>query len=131
MALEELACDMDTKPLPYLDTFAEAAERSSFTAAARALGLTQAAVSQRIAALEHELGVPLFDRRGGRVLLSEAGRRLHDYARRISALHHEARQEVGGRAVPVAGELSLAASSVPGEHLLPALLAAFGQRHPH
>jgi LysR family transcriptional regulator, low CO2-responsive transcriptional regulator len=122
---------MDTDPLPHLDTFAEAAERSSFTAAARALGLTQAAVSQRVASLEHELGVALFDRRGGRVLLTEAGRRLHDYARRILALHRQARQEVGGRALPVTGELSLAASSVPGEHLLPALLAAFRARHPH
>jgi DNA-binding transcriptional LysR family regulator len=39
---------MATDPLPHLETFAEAAERGSFTAAGRVLGLTQAAVSQRI-----------------------------------------------------------------------------------
>lgn len=120
-----------TEPLPHLDTFSEAAERSSFTAAARALGITQAAVSQRVQALERELGVPLFGRAGGKVELTDAGRRLHDYARRILDLHRAAREEVTGRDTPVAGELVIAASSIPGQHLLPALLAAFGAKHPH
>jgi DNA-binding transcriptional LysR family regulator len=48
---------MKTELLPHPDTFTEAAEGSSFTAA---LGLTQAAVSRRVQALERELGVPLF-----------------------------------------------------------------------
>jgi DNA-binding transcriptional LysR family regulator len=122
---------MDTEQLPHLETFATAAELSSFTAAARVLHLTQAAVSQRIAALESNLGVPLFRRQGGRVLLTEAGQRLHGYARRILDLHREARQQVAGQPVPLTGELSLAASSVPGEHLLPPLLNVFQQRHPH
>jgi DNA-binding transcriptional LysR family regulator len=122
---------MDTDLLPYLDTFARAAELNSFTAAARALGLTQAAVSQRVQALERDLGTSLFQRRGGRVLLTDAGCRLHAYAQRILGLHREAREKVTGRPAPLTGELSLAASSVPGEHLLPALLAAFRRRHPH
>ena len=120
-----------TALLPNLETFAEAAERSNFTAAARALGLTQAAVSQRIHALERELDVPLFRRVGGKVELTEAGRRLHGYARRILDLHREARQEVSGKEDPVTGELAIAASSVPGEHLLPILLAVFGAKHSH
>jgi len=68
---------MKFEQLPHLETFANAAELSSFTAAARALGLTQAAVSQRIHALEQVLGVSVFDRRGGRILLTEAGQRLY------------------------------------------------------
>src|SRR5262245_9864495 len=116
--------------LPHLETFAEAAERGSFTATARHLKLTQAAVSQRIQTLERELGVPLFRRIGGKVELTDAGRRLHDYARRILDLHREARREVTGREASVEGELAIAASSVPGEHLLPALLATFGAKHP-
>jgi DNA-binding transcriptional LysR family regulator len=121
---------MRTEPLPYLDTFACAAERSNFTAAARELGLSQAAVSQRVQALERELGAPLFRRVGGRVEITDVGRRLHEYARRILDLHREARHGVTGKEVPVTGELAIAASSVPGEHLLPALLATFGAKHP-
>ena len=126
--------DIDERPdatLPHLETFSRAAELGSFTGAARALGLTQAAVSQRIHALEQAIGVPLFQRRGGRVLPNEAGRTLYDYAQKILALHQEARREVAGHEAPVVGELLLAASSIPGEHLLPALVSQFGKKYPH
>ena len=58
-----------------LRVFAACAERGSFTAAADELGLTQAAVSQRIAQLEERLGVALFVRRP-RLRLTKAGARL-------------------------------------------------------
>src|SRR5207247_1568239 len=67
----------------------------------------------------------------GRVLLTEAGQKLYGYAQRIFDLLREARREFTGHDAPVAGELSLAASSIPGEHLLPSLLSLFGQKHPH
>jgi LysR family transcriptional regulator, low CO2-responsive transcriptional regulator len=122
---------MSSDQLPHLETFVRVAELNSFTAAARALSLTQAAVSQRVQALERELGSALFRRRGGRVLPTEAGQRLYPFAQRILALHGQARQELTGlRAVPE-GELTLSASSVPGEQLLPDLLSAFRVRHPH
>jgi LysR family transcriptional regulator, low CO2-responsive transcriptional regulator len=116
--------------LPHLETFSKAAELGNFTAAARALGLTQAAVSQRIHSLEKALGKSLFERRGGGVWLTEAGRALHSFALRILDLHREARRQVAGQEPPVAGDLALAASSVPGEHLLPALISVFGRRYP-
>jgi DNA-binding transcriptional LysR family regulator len=122
---------MSIDQLPHLETFAKAAELSSFTAAGRALALTQAAVSQRVQVLERELGLSLFQRQGGRVLLTKAGQRLYPFAQRILALHQEARHKVTGQKAPVAGELSLAASSIPGEHLLPALLSGFQKKHPH
>lgn len=122
---------MNAEQLPHLETFAKAAERSSFTAAARDLGLTQAAVSQRIQMLELALKTPLFHRQGGHVLLTDAGRCLYDYAQRILELHRIAIREIAGRESPLSGELSLAASSVPGEHLLPELLAAFREKHPY
>jgi DNA-binding transcriptional LysR family regulator len=125
------AVDLPDEQLPHLETFSKAAELSSFTAAAKALGLTQAAVSQRIQGLEKSLDRSLFDRRGGRVLLTDAGRTLYAFAQRIADLHREARREVTGREAPVAGELVIAASSVPGEHLLPALLSVLGHKHPH
>jgi LysR family transcriptional regulator, low CO2-responsive transcriptional regulator len=125
------AVEQEDLQLPHLETFSKAAELSSFTAAAKAHHLTQAAVSQRVQALEKTLGTPLFKRKGGRVLLTDAGQKLYDYAQRILDLHREARRELSGREAPVPGELFLAASSIPGEHLLPELLAVFRWQQPH
>src|SRR5262249_38912569 len=104
---------------------------SSFTAAARTLGISQAAVSQRIQQLESTLGVALFQRQAGRVSLTDAGRRLHEYARRILDLTAEAWTTVTGKPGDVTGELLIAASPVPGEHLLSPALAEFRTRHPN
>src|SRR5262249_2841794 len=116
--------------LPHLSTFVRAAEQGSFTAAAADLGITQAAVSQRIAALEGEVRTSLFDRRAGRIALTEAGERLYEVARKILALHEEARKGLGGVPPNVAGDLPIAASSVPGECYLSALLSSFRERFP-
>jgi len=122
---------MTTEQLPHLETFSKAAELCSFTATARALGVSQAAVSQRVQALEQVLGTQLFLRQGGQLFLTEAGNRLYPYAQRILALHLEAIHDVTGRQPALVGELSLAASSIPGEHLLPGFLVRFRERHPH
>lgn len=115
--------------LPYLETFSLAAELLSFTAAAKELNITQAGVSQRIQALEQSLGVQLFSRQG-KVQLSDAGQRLYEFAQRILELHREAREEITGRSTPISGDLHLAASSIPGGHLLPALLSVFRKEFP-
>jgi DNA-binding transcriptional LysR family regulator len=65
------------------------------------------------------------------VTLTDAGRTLYDAAQRILALHREVRRAITGHDPPVASELMIAASSIPGEHLLPALLAVFGRKYPH
>jgi DNA-binding transcriptional LysR family regulator len=116
--------------LPHLTTFVRAAERASFTSAAADLGITQAAVSQRIANLEKDLRVSLFDRRAGRIALTEAGQRLYEYARQILDLHQQARTDLSGVHPAVSGDLAIAASSIPGECFLPALLTAFHADHP-
>jgi DNA-binding transcriptional LysR family regulator len=123
--------DAVDEQLPHLSTFSTAAELGSFTGAAKALGLTQAAVSQRIQVLEKSLKKSLFDRRGGRVVLTDVGRKLYAFAQRIDGLHREARKEITGHEPPLTGELEIAASSVPGEHLLPTLLSGFGRKYPH
>jgi DNA-binding transcriptional LysR family regulator len=58
--------------------FEAAGRKSSFTAAGVELGMTQAAVSYAIKALEDELGLALFEREHRAVRLTEAGRKLHD-----------------------------------------------------
>jgi DNA-binding transcriptional LysR family regulator len=116
--------------LPHLATFALVAEQGAFTAAAVELGVTQAAVSQRIAILEKEVRVSLFDRRAGRISLTEAGQRLYQYARQILDLHRQARMAIGDFRPTVSGDLPISASSVPGECFLPALLSNFHAKHP-
>jgi DNA-binding transcriptional LysR family regulator len=116
--------------LPHLGTFVKAAEVGSFTATGAELGITQAGVSQRIAALEKELAVSLFDRHAGRIRLTEKGKWLYDYARTILDLHEQARDALGGRCTPLTGDLPLATSSVPGEYFLPALLTGFNHEFP-
>jgi DNA-binding transcriptional LysR family regulator len=120
-------------PLPHLDTFILAAELGSFTQAARKMNpsVTQAAVSQRIAALEKDLGIKLFDRVHGRVELTASGRRLHEIALQIQALHDQARREIAQQVEGLRGDLSIAASSIPGEHMLPSFLSEFRQKNPN
>lgn len=116
--------------LPYLETFSKAAELGSFTAAGKCLGMTQAAVSQRVYVLEKALRVALFQRQGGRVFVTDEGQKLYSYAQKILDLHREARQEITGKKISIAVEVLLAASSVPGQHLLPDIVAAFRKLHP-
>jgi DNA-binding transcriptional LysR family regulator len=115
--------------IPHLETFCKAAELLNFTAAAEALCLTQAAVSQRIQALEKDVGVLLFERQAGRVYLTAQGKVLHEYAQRILRLHQEAHAALGQSAPEITGELHLAASTIPAEHLLPAILQEFQNRY--
>ena len=113
-----------------LKSFAAAAQCRSFTKAAQSLRITQSAVSQQIATLERDLGAKLFDRLGRRVVLTENGQRLLDYAHRILALIEEARGEVSGGEAEVQGPLRIASSTIPAESVLPDILAAFREQYP-
>lgn len=120
---------MTDDSLPFLTTFLRVAELGSFTAAARSLGITQAAVSQRIQQLEAVLHTAVFHRGTSQTELTDIGLRMLPIARRIAELQREARRLVAQRKPELSGTLSLAASSVPGEHVLPPILAAFRRAH--
>lgn len=116
--------------LPHLETFRLAVELGSFTAVARRLGISQAAVSQRIHTLEYQLNRPLFSRRAGRLQLTPTGTLLYQYAQRLHLLQEEAWTRITGSVQPALGELVLGASTIPSEYLLPELLTRFQQRFP-
>ncbi|HEV7204243.1 MAG TPA: LysR family transcriptional regulator [Jatrophihabitans sp.] len=83
---------MDTQRLV---AFVETARHGSMRVAAELLGFSTAAVSAQVATLERELGgVDLFDRVGRGLQLTDAGARYVEYATRMLALEHEARQAV-------------------------------------
>ncbi len=116
--------------LQQLRTFAAVARLRSFTRAAQELHLSQPAVSRQIEALEGSLGTPLFSRQGRRVLLTEPGRVLLDYAERLLDLADQAARSLEELRRVRSGRLNLAASTTPGNYLLPEVLAAFQARHP-
>lgn len=77
--------------LVHVRSFAAVAERGTVAAAGRALGYTPPAISQHIAKLESELGTALFDRVGGRLVLTPAGQRLRPIAHEMADLADSAR----------------------------------------
>jgi DNA-binding transcriptional LysR family regulator len=81
--------------LKFAEAFVWVARLRSITRAAEKLCLTQSAVSNRIAALEDELGVELINRRYSRFRLSDAGTRFLDYAEKLLVIEHEMHREFG------------------------------------
>ncbi len=112
-----------------LQALVAVAETGSFSVAAEKLFITQPATSKRIASLESDLGVPLFDRIGREVHLTEAGHTLLRSARRILADIATSREELRSLGDRVAGKLKLATSHHIGIHRLPPVLKVFTQQH--
>lgn len=102
-----------------LRTYVTVARLRSFSAAARALGYTQSAVSQHIAALEQDLGLPLLGRRP--VVPTPAGVRLLEHAGSLLLRIDAARADLAGYAAAPREELTVAASPLA---VHPAALAA-------
>jgi len=110
--------------------FRAVAERLSFRKAAEEVYLTQPAVSLQIKALEEDLGVQLFDRSGAHIALTDAGRVLLDYAKRVNSLLVEAEHEIAALSGEHAGQLALGASTTIAQYVLPRLLGEFCKEHP-
>jgi DNA-binding transcriptional LysR family regulator len=113
-----------------VETFVAVAQRLSFSEAARALHLSQPAVSQHVAALERELDVKLFERTTRRVRLTPAGVALLARADTLLRAHEEARRAVAAAEGRIRGELSIAASLTVGGYVLPPALASLAAAHP-
>jgi DNA-binding transcriptional LysR family regulator len=116
--------------LNHLAVFHAVAQTGSMTLGAERLDVSQPAVSKQVRDLERALGVPLFDRVGRRVRLSQAGAILADYARRLFALAREAEEAMADVRAVERGRLAIGASTTIGTYLLPGVVAAFWRRHP-
>lgn len=116
--------------LANLNAFIAIAETGSFSAAGERLHLTQPAVSKRIAGLEQQLDVRLFDRLGREVSLTEAGRALLPRAYQILNVLDDTRRALTNLSGEVTGRLTLATSHHIGLHRLPTLLRAFTKTYP-
>lgn len=116
--------------LRQLKTFLAVASTLNFTRAAEQLHLAQSSVTEQIQTLESDLGTALFDRSRRKLQMTEAGRRLIDYASDVLCLVDEARASVADAAGLHAGALTIGALETLAVSRLPPLLTAFGQTHP-
>lgn len=114
-----------------LEHFLAIVEERTFTRAAERVSRTQPAVSQSIKKLEEEVGAPLFARDVHEVTLTEAGRVLAEYARRMVRLRNEAVRQVSELRTLKAGTLTIAAHEAAAVYLLPAPLRAYLERFPN
>jgi DNA-binding transcriptional LysR family regulator len=117
--------------LDQLKLFADLVREQSFTRVAERNFLTQPAVSLRIQKLEEELDVRLVERTTRKVIVTEEGRVLHEYAREILRLVEEARAALQERQGRMVGSVRLATVHSIGLHELPIFLKAFINRYPH
>ena len=116
--------------LRQLRTFKTVADLSSFSLAASRLKLSQPSVSYQVKELEEALGLPLLDRLGKRVQLTEAGALLYGYARRMLEVLDDATVALEEMRGIKRGTLRVGASTTVGIYLLPAALGAFKKLHP-
>ena len=117
--------------LKQLEAFVQIADSGSFSKAANDLFLTQPTISAHISSLEKELNTRIFVRNTKEVRLSESGEILYDYAKQMIVLQKKieetfaAREEKGQRC------LTIAASTIPAQYLLPGILARFVEKYPN
>lgn len=115
--------------LRQLKTFRTVAENLNFTKAAQQLFMAQSSVSAQIKGLEEELDVKLFDRIGRRVILTDAGRKLFEYARRMESMTEEIRCEVTGQGFE-SGHLTVRIPETLAMVYLPEIVERFHTRFP-
>jgi len=115
----------------YFKTFITVVEKGSFSDAAKALSLSQPAISFQIQAVEKEYGQTLLDRSGAKVQLTEAGKIFFNYAKQILKLNRVLSEAIDELQGVVRGHLALGASTIPGEYIVPKILGQFIKEFPN
>ena len=116
--------------LNQLRIFQAVTETRSFTRAAEVVHLTQPGISKHIKQMEEYYGVPLFDRLGKKIALTQAGEVLFEATREIMASITAAEQRIEDLKGLHGGKLVLGASFAIGIYFLPGILAEFRKQYP-
>jgi LysR family transcriptional regulator, regulator for metE and metH len=114
----------------HLRLIAGIADAGSMTAAAGRLHLTQSALSHQLRDIESKLGTPLFVRLGRRMVLTAAGRRVLDTARRVLGDIGRAEEDVRKLAGNADGIIRVCTQCYTGYYWLGSLLTSFHRKHP-
>ena len=113
-----------------LKSFYRVARTGSFTKAAGELHITQSAVSQQVQALEHSLGIKLFDRSRKKVFLTTEGETLSAYAKRLFDLYEEIENVFEFQQKLQKGKIKIASTRVLGTYYLPEIIGLYNHRYP-
>jgi DNA-binding transcriptional LysR family regulator len=116
--------------LDYLKTYLELIKLGSFSAVAKKLSISQPAVSFQIQKLEHDLGARLINRNQKKITLTDAGRRLLEFANAVNGEEASLLQDLGRLRDEVGGDILIAASTTPGEYVMPVLVGEFLNQNP-
>lgn len=116
--------------LEYLRTYLEVVRLGSFSEVAKKLSISQPAVSFQIQKLERDLGVRLIDRGQKTIKLTDAGKRLLHFAEVVERERTRLMRDLDQLREEVTGNIVIAASTIPGEILLPPILGEFKALHP-
>ncbi|HWE60467.1 MAG TPA: LysR family transcriptional regulator [Chloroflexota bacterium] len=116
--------------LHQLELFLAVATQGSVTRAAEVLHISQPAISARLRDLEASLGEQLFELRGRRIYLTDAGVELRAYAETILRQVEEAQRAVAELRGLDRGMLRVVATTTVGTYVLPRILGRFHRAHP-
>ena len=113
-----------------LEALIHLVEERSFSRAAKKMHLTQPSLTKHIRNVEEALGAKIVNRSSRSLALTPEGRVLYDYARRIIKLRDEARERVLRLREEEAGDIRIAASTIPATYILPYAIGGFRKKHP-
>lgn len=117
--------------LKQLEAFVQIADSGSFSKAAKDLYLTQPTISAHVSTLEKELNTRLFVRNTKEVKLSDSGTVLYDYAKQMIVLQKQIEDTFAVREEKAQQRITIAASTIPAQYLLPDILANFVEKYPN
>lgn len=110
--------------------FLVTAEEGSFSAAARALGMSQPTLGRQVAALEEELDVVLFERVGHSLALTAAGVELIEHVRAMGDAATRVSMVATGQSGSIEGEVCVTSSELIAAYVLPPVVARLRRTHP-
>jgi DNA-binding transcriptional LysR family regulator len=113
-----------------LEAFVAVVAQRSFSKAAQQLYLSQPTVSAHVKSLETELAMPLLDRGKNEIILTSPGEKLYRYARDLLDIRANALADISSSNIVGEEILTIEASSVPCQYLLPQVVAAFELQFP-
>jgi LysR family hydrogen peroxide-inducible transcriptional activator len=120
----------DLPSLRQLEYFVALAEKGSFRAAADHCGISQPSLSVQLAGLEKRLGQRLVERSRAGVILTPAGREVHERARAILEAAQNLANRFDAPRTGLAGTIRFGASGTLGPYLLPHVIARLHASHP-